>query len=127
MADQLAKNVEIGKRVQEIVVFLVGEAGEYSEEDKARFWLRLLAEMEKLTVKMIPPTKPKSDRMSYKEATEFEDISMPFGQHTGKKVRDVPASYLGWLASQESFSDKVIRYVRSSKFQIERGEDDSSR
>lgn len=42
-----------------------------------------------------------------------EDI-MPFGKHKGKRMADVPASYLAWLRGQNCENRAVMGYIENS-------------
>lgn len=47
-----------------------------------------------------------------------EDI-MPFGKHEGKKLANVPASYLLWLLEQGCNHGGVRRYIEENKTVLE--------
>lgn len=47
------------------------------------------------------------------EALTEEDI-MPFGKHGGKRMADVPASYLVWLKEQNCDHRGVMGYIEAS-------------
>lgn len=40
---------------------------------------------------------------------------MPFGVHKGKKLIDVPASYLLWLLENNKCSGEVKKYIEDNK------------
>lgn len=50
---------------------------------------------------------------------KLEDWIMPFGKHKGLSLEDVPASYLLWLADQESPPDAVAEYVKMNRHALE--------
>jgi hypothetical protein len=51
--------------------------------------------------------------MIYRELDDSDE--MPFGKHKGKRMEDVPASYLHWLwfngLKQETDSSQVADYI----------------
>lgn len=49
-----------------------------------------------------------------------EDIVMPFGKHRGKRMGDLPLSYLKWLAEtldEKSDKGKTICYAADRLYQ----------
>jgi len=44
-----------------------------------------------------------------------DDSIMPFGMHSGKKMKDVPDSYLLWLYHEKSINDsRVKQYIEDN-------------
>lgn len=51
---------------------------------------------------------------------ELTDKSpMPYGQHKGFKMEDVPAKYLMWLLEKKRANDRVKAYIISRKESID--------
>jgi len=48
-----------------------------------------------------------------------DDDPMPFGKHKGKKMKEVPASYLDWLSDQWKVDTLVRRYIKKNWKAIE--------
>lgn len=44
----------------------------------------------------------------------IDDSLMPYGQYKGRKMIDVPASYLIWLYDNGKCSPQVQKYVKDS-------------
>ncbi len=44
----------------------------------------------------------------------IDDSLMPYGQYQGRKMIDVPASYLIWLYDNGKCSPQVQKYVKDS-------------
>lgn len=42
-----------------------------------------------------------------------DEDKMPFGQYTGRKMQDVPASYLDWMRDQHEL---LLKYPRVAKY-----------
>lgn len=58
--------------------------------------------------------------MSDVQARAFGERAIPFGQHKGRRVDEVPMDYLCWLAdSPEDFKGELRRYLRSNRLQRE--------
>lgn len=60
-----------------------------------------------------------------------DDSIIDFGKHNGKKLRDVPASYLLWALDTEwvrKSKPKLIEYIRENKDALEKesSEDNSN-
>jgi hypothetical protein len=49
------------------------------------------------------------------------DRQMPFGAHKGKRMREVPASYLIWIADQHWISKypSVLKYINTNRDALE--------
>lgn len=57
-----------------------------------------------------------------------DDSLMPFGKHKGKKLGDVPASYLLWLYDQEGFVTKnpdLSGYIAKNMKHLEKETEDN--
>lgn len=62
-------------------------------------------EEQKDSRKQLPDLKPKG--WNYLE----DDDEMPFGVHKGKKMKEVPASYLRWLYNDGCKNKSVLNYI----------------
>ena len=49
-----------------------------------------------------------------KQPALTDDDLMPFGQHAGKPMKQVPAEYLSWLKSANCGHAKVANYIHNS-------------
>ncbi len=43
----------------------------------------------------------------------IDGFTIPFGKHEGKKLKDVPRSYLEWLVNESSVDSKLKKKVQS--------------
>ena len=48
-----------------------------------------------------------------------DDSLMPYGKHKGKKMKDIPASYLLWLFTSRNYNNEVKRYILNNMAAIE--------
>ena len=53
-----------------------------------------------------------TDQKKYPALTDTDP--MPFGEHKGKPMQDVPASYLAWLKGEGCCDVNVANYIHNS-------------
>ncbi len=82
------------------------------------FWLQLHRAAEEKVRHLLPqpPPVPKPHAMTDQEARDFEQTTVPFGEHKGRQVSEIPLDYWLFLTENE-FSRQLFRYVRSDRFQ----------
>ncbi len=66
--------------------------------------------------------------MNDKDSREFGKLSMPFGQHKGRRIDDIPLTYLQWMTKNGSLSqERISAYLRSDRIRKERAEEPNRR
>lgn len=79
--------------------------------EKTRFWETVLNKIAK--------EKGSNEPQSYmddKEAREFEKRTLDFGKYRGRRIEEVPLTYLDWLVGQsETFMATTRRYLLNPK------------
>lgn len=111
-----AQRVKCGKAVREFITLIIDDvhnAQHLSEEEKNYTLSQLLYELEKL-VKPKEESLPE-DEMNLRQVQVFEDVLMPFGVHSGKKIKDVPHEYLCHLFDSSPFMKKLRKYLEYCK------------
>ncbi len=120
----IAENIA-GRKLAEEWLQLANEmlAG-VPDEQRGPFWAMIgKAATRHAPTPSLPP--PSWTPMTDDEARHFERRSMPFGQHRGKQVGDVPLEYLIWLdESQRQFGAELKRYLANERVQREQGDDE---
>ena len=118
----IAANIA-GRKLAEEWLQLAGEmAADLSEEERIPFWTAI-AKAAGQQVQAPAPPPPAWTPMADDEARRFERRSMPFGQHRGKQVGEVPLEYLIWLdEGQRQFGAELKRYLGNERVQREQGD-----
>lgn len=49
----------------------------------------------------------------------LDDTQLNFGMHKGKRLEDVPASWLLWYVKQENILEGLKTYILNKKLQLE--------
>lgn len=119
MNDQITANIASNMQAREYAWEVVGMCG----EQPPRFW-ECLAEFAAAKLPPKPQPVERLPALNEQEATRFESITMPWGNHYGKPVGEVPCDYLIFLTEGDEFSQRIKRYVKSRRF-ADRQEDDS--
>lgn len=98
-----------------------------SEHDVRKFWVAVAAMAnERAGLVRELAEMDRRDRlapMTTKEARQFGETKIEFGAHSGKRVADVPLSYLQWLSDKAQFQIDVRRYFESDAVQREVDDD----
>lgn len=108
MTSTIEANIAARRGAEEMIEFI--------GQQPARFW-ELLAEH---CAKQLPPRPAPVERLpalTETEAIQFEKQTMPWGNHYGKAIGEVPCEYLIFLAEGDEFSQRIKRYVKSKVFQ----------
>jgi uncharacterized protein (DUF3820 family) len=105
-------NLFARKVARQAYELLEAEAATCIEGSENRFWDVVLA---KILEHQPPPPERADVPMTDKESKAFDSYVMPFGEHRGKAMREVPMGYLIWLAALDDVRAKVQRYLRSSR------------
>lgn len=58
-----------------------------------------------------PPIPPDETVMTAKEIRAFEKSTMPYGIHEGKRIEEIPESYLIWITDNAAFTRRLSRYI----------------
>jgi hypothetical protein len=115
--EQILRNINSRKRAE----FIVSLAEEMVTEEgpdvvPERYWEVIATLAAKKIGRQLQEKAWAQPPMTMAEAVEFEKEVVPFGVHSGKRVREVPLDY--WVAITKSkFNDKLVRYMRSDHFQ----------
>lgn len=112
---KITRNMEIRKQAEEAAQLLKEEYLEdLTEEEQDRFWSNLFDKASGLLNSIPEPDHP----LTYEQAMEWAGrAKIPFGKHQGKRVIDVPASYLDWLEGQPDFRRELRAYTGSRYYQ----------
>lgn len=95
------------------------------EEQRRPFWRHVFRAASHAVPEEAAPRNDRPQPMTADEARRFERRSMPFGQHRGKQVGDVPLEYLIWLdESSRVFQQELHRYLAAEHVQREIGDDE---
>ncbi len=94
------------------------EVRSHTGDAALRFWRRMLVNVcavlppqyhpQRLVETVDPP-------LTDTEARCFGRTTIPFGQHKGKRVDEVPMDYLLWLDDQPDFRRMLRRYLASDR------------
>jgi hypothetical protein len=116
--DTIAMNVAANIHDREYAQEIFDLCGEQRE----RFWecLKALCESK---LPAPPPVVERLPAMTESEATHFESERMPYGNHYGTAVGEVPCDYLLFLTEGDGFSKKIRRYVKSKRFAERQGDE----
>jgi hypothetical protein len=114
--DRLAGIIAQSRHAEEVFELVASEAMQH--DDAQRFWERLAELVGEHAPKAT--SEPRAlDAMTDEEARLFEvRWTMPFGEYTGHKIKDVPLERLCWYADQR-FNDALRRYLRSPRIRAE--------
>ena len=75
-----------------------------------RYWNILKFHIETKLAELDPkPTGP--GPMTREQVEHFEKMEVPFGKYKGEEIREVPTSYLEFLAGEDTFVEQVRRYL----------------
>lgn len=114
-ASKLSENINARKAAEAFAKL----ADEEAEIHGARFWWNL---QELLIEKFPTPQRELAGQarpMTDAEAKSFGAEKIPFGKFSGRRIDDVPLSYLHWYADQ-SFQDDLRKYLDSERVKGER-------
>ena len=107
---EVAARIKARREADLVADLAIGEAETIECRDvfMARLAERLFPDLLK-RVDPPEPLKPLDD----KQVAWFESMIVPFGMHKGKRVRDIPLSWLDWLTSQkmDEFKTWARRYL----------------
>ena len=93
------------------------------EEQRRPFWRHVFRASNHAAPEESTPRNDRPPQMTADEVRRFQRRSMPFGQHRGKQVGDVPLDYLIWLdESSRVFQAELHRYLATE--QVQREQDD---
>ena len=111
---------EVGARIQarvgaELIMVLAVEESETHRFCSSLFWQHLHNLICEKGANCIVKRQSKiSSAMTDKEAREFGQTMMEFGQYEGQKFDDVPMDYLEWIAERKLI-DQLRRYLKSKR------------
>jgi hypothetical protein len=109
----IEENLKARLAAEQIAELAVEEAKQYGR----RFWEELVR-IVNAHVPSPPAQRKKTRAMTDGEARLFGKQPMPFGQHVGTRIDDVPLDYLRWYAD-ETFQEDLRRYLESNRVKRE--------
>jgi hypothetical protein len=90
------------------------EAELYGDVGKRIIANRLVENMATWLLKQTEPKPTTVEPMSEREAKMFDAETIAFGKYQGRPFREIPTSYLSWLAdSQRALWREIHRYLTS--------------
>lgn len=118
------------KLCEEIVLLIAGEVRELNAQhgDAAAesFWENFRTAFEghfpqPPATETAPALKPMDDF----EVKQFEQQTLNFGQHRGRRIADIPKGYLEWLAyNDDELKTELKRYLLSERVRNEQDDTD---
>ena len=99
---------------------LVNESG-IPTESVRRFWQYVMESAADLVGDVVVDKPKQLAPMSDIDARRFGRSLMPFGQHNGTSIDEVPIDYLEWLLDQQgTFMEDLACYMASTRIMSER-------
>lgn len=111
---KISRNMDIRKMAEQAKVLIDEflDENKLTDEEKERAWKNILNNVfghEDSADKVSPSP------MTYDEARRYyHNTTIDFGKHKGKKIDEIPFSYLEWLDNQPDFRRDLHRFLTSS-------------
>ncbi|HWB00980.1 MAG TPA: hypothetical protein VG713_20955, partial [Pirellulales bacterium] len=102
---------------EEFVTLALDEASVLSPPGKNEFWQTIFDKLREYLPADPSPAIP--EPMGDNAAKAFGETKFPFGAHRGKRIDEVPLSYLVFVADDNAFRQQLRRYLRSPRIQRE--------
>lgn len=111
--EKIRANVAARDAFNELMTFLQ-DVLKYKPAEEERV-LRIMAEECAAKLGKVLVDDGPTFRMSEKESEHFEQEIVPYGTFKGKKVGELPLSYI-FIITEGTFTRQLLRYVRSKRF-----------
>jgi hypothetical protein len=120
-------NIKAREAAETALEFVTEAAATVNESCRQRYWSQLLSFVCDQVPDELHPKRVVLKQPPYTdgEAKWFGGTTMPFGEHRGKRVDEVPMSYLLWLDKQPDFRIEMKRYLASKRLQVEQEDTDN--
>lgn len=93
------------------------DAGTLPNAGRDRYWETIAKHATAKLPKQPEPVRP--EPMNDKAAEIYGATTMPFGQHVGNRLDDIPVEYLAMLVDDNEFKKQLRRYLQSNRVKIE--------